>query len=82
MKKRLRQIRTNGRPLRHPTCRKIFADEEAIETVANLAPRCALFNCRKIFADEEAIETDLILNFFGNFVFGRKIYADEEAIET
>ena len=80
MKKRLRP------PTRvlHPpkmSRRKVFADEEAIET-AIAVDQAHDSGRRKVFADEEAIETGLIVHGVVDQLWGRKVFADEEAIET
>ena len=56
MKKRLRLPRL---PSRHPTISsvKLFADEEAIETIEVVDSRTVGDMPVKLFADEEAIET-------------------------
>ena len=55
-KKRLR-LWGGDRPRPKVTCRKGFAEEEAIETCLLLLPAVYVFPRRKGFAEEEAIET-------------------------
>ena len=79
-KKRLRRCEGHGR--RHGRqCRNLFADEEAIETVASVTYPCLSFPRRNLFADEEAIETVTVSLCTCTWV-GRNLFADEEAIET
>ena len=80
MKKRLRrQIIDNERHVRNR--RKVFADEEAIETSTGASVTVSFWYGRKVFADEEAIETQNDLPPSNN-PHCRKVFADEEAIET
>ena len=57
MKKRLRRVDAALFVALFVRCRKVFADEEAIETEALAPSPVLLLHCRKVFADEEAIET-------------------------
>ena len=63
MKKRLRPVRSVELPSTLSS-RKLFADEEAIETYFS-SRLTALVGCRKLFADEEAIETPMNRSGFG-----------------
>ena len=58
MKKRLRRRPVgDALPMRRLHRRKLFADEEAIETQKEHRSLGLKLLCRKLFADEEAIET-------------------------
>ena len=64
-------------------CRKVFADEEAIETSIHDFAQTHCVKGRKVFADEEAIETSRFWQSRrSQHMKGRKVFADEEAIET
>ena len=56
MKKRLRLL-DDGQGRSVVNCRKLFADEEAIETSPHQRFALCPEGRRKLFADEEAIET-------------------------
>ena len=62
--------------------RKVFADEEAIETWLTGGGKWTVLNRRKVFADEEAIETMVTVGRNTPGQSRRKVFADEEAIET
>ena len=63
--------------------RKVFADEEAIETSSmRTSSRTIVLMSEKVFADEEAIETRAGHRRVQTCSSAEKVFADEEAIET
>src|SRR5271157_562439 len=62
--------------------KRVFADEEAIETSDDRWAARRNTACKRVFADEEAIETLSSPDTIELAASGKRVFADEEAIET